>query len=131
MGAFAGESTSSSVREIPMPPGTPPPSPRRKPSPPSSQQPQPRQPHALPPKPVFPAPVTTYSAAPIVRDLRKEAAVLVPAVVQRKVLEKRKDRERSKETEGRGERKEGEDEAEGDEEGKGFIKRVMVNAAPE
>ena len=71
-----------------MPRDTPPPVPRR---PYRGRQNQfdnhegPRQPHALPAKPQAPA-QTTYSAAPQVRDLRKEAtAKFMPSVVASKM----------------------------------------------
>lgn len=86
-----GSDTDDSVRRIPMPEDTPPPIPRefrrhngthhdR------SQQGPPDQPHHLPSKP---APVveskTTYSSAPQLRDLKKEAVSrFVPDVVRRK-----------------------------------------------
>ncbi|KAF8471298.1 hypothetical protein BDZ91DRAFT_520796 [Kalaharituber pfeilii] len=75
-GNESDSSTASSVREIPMPSGTPPPLP----------PPPPRAPHALPPKPEAPKveAVTTYEAKPVVRDLRKEAAAFVPAAVLRR-----------------------------------------------
>lgn len=85
-----GESTASSVRDIPMPEGTPPPLHNQKP--PAESQKGPRQPHELPPKPVVPVVQTTYESAPILRDLRKEAAAFVPAAVKRKI-EARKARE--------------------------------------
>jgi len=62
----SGDSTSSSVREIPLPPGPLPPVPGEAP----------------PPKPET---KTTYESAPVMRDLRKEAAAFVPAAVKRKM----------------------------------------------
>lgn len=79
----SGESTASSVRDIPMPTGTPPPPPRQNYR--QQQQPQ-RAPHSLPPKPPSPVAITTYEAKPVVRDLQKEAAVFVPAAVQRAIV---------------------------------------------
>lgn len=78
-----GESTASSVRDIPMPEGPPPPLPNQKP--PTESPGGPRQPHVLPSKPVAPAVQTTYESAPILRDLRKEAAAFVPAIIKRKI----------------------------------------------
>ncbi|KAL7272342.1 hypothetical protein RUND412_004851 [Rhizina undulata] len=118
-------STSSSVADIPLPPGTPPPLIHKFPR-------GPRQPHALPPKPVVAPVQTTYEAAPIVRDLRKEAAAFVPAVVKRKL-------EAEKATK-QGEQAIKEEEAAGaeDEEGEGVgvagalaTGRMVVNAAPD
>ena len=79
----SGESTASSVRDIPMPSGTPPP-----PPPPRKiyQQQQQRAPHSLPPRPPSPVAITTYEAKPVVRDLKKEAAVFVPAAVQKRAI---------------------------------------------
>ncbi|KAI9838934.1 MAG: hypothetical protein M1819_004142 [Sarea resinae] len=107
-GASSGSETDEDVRRIPMPRDTPPPLP-----------PQPRRgaahaqnananltplgegregrggphhrdtPHVLPPKPV-PVAQTVYEAKPVVRDLRKEAvSKFVPAVVARKLGQKK------------------------------------------
>ncbi|CUS13871.1 unnamed protein product [Tuber aestivum] len=109
----SGESTSSSVRDIPMPPGTPPPLQTK------AWPRGPRTVHELPEKPVT-APVrTTYSAAPILRDLRKEAAVFVPAAVERKMLV-----EKATGGEEDGEKEEEEEEEEG-------FMRKKINAAPD
>ncbi|MCJ1240065.1 hypothetical protein MMC14_008065 [Varicellaria rhodocarpa] len=100
-------STTASVRAIPMPRDTPPPLPNpRRSSHNHNNQPhtstsnpnfQPLghdrhlHPHPLPPKPQSNAPVvapaqTTYTAAPLVRDLRKEATSrFVPNAVKRKL----------------------------------------------
>ncbi|KAI9813541.1 MAG: hypothetical protein M1832_006272 [Thelocarpon impressellum] len=98
-------STTSSVRNIPMPRDTPPPippeflrprrdgrgNPNLEPLPEGSQ----RMPHALPSKPsATPTPQqqaqTIYSAAPQVRDLRKEAvSAFVPAAVRQKLEAKK------------------------------------------
>ncbi|KAF8448580.1 hypothetical protein BGX38DRAFT_1270175 [Terfezia claveryi] len=74
----SSSSIASSVAEIPMPEGTPPP------LPPSTQR--QRQPHALPPKPAAVQAVMTYEAKPMVRDLRKEAAAFVPVAVKRRMV---------------------------------------------
>lgn len=66
-----------------MPKGTPPPLHNQKP--PAESQKGPRQPHELPSKPTAPIVQTTYESAPVLRDLRKEAAAFVPAVVKRKI----------------------------------------------
>ncbi|KAG0128314.1 WW domain binding protein 11-domain-containing protein [Tuber indicum] len=115
----SGESTSSSVRDIPMPAGTPPPLPTTTRAWPRG----PRTAHQLPEKPAPPAPAqTTYSAAPVLRDLRKEAVVFVPAAVKRKTFA-------GKAT--RGEEEEGGDGGgEEEEEEEGFV-RKRINAAPD
>ncbi|KAA8900498.1 hypothetical protein FN846DRAFT_958803 [Sphaerosporella brunnea] len=59
----SGESTASSVADIPLPPGPLP---------------------ALPGEPKQEV-KTTYEAAPVMRDLRKEAAAFVPVTVKRKL----------------------------------------------
>ncbi|PWW78394.1 hypothetical protein C7212DRAFT_351180 [Tuber magnatum] len=110
----SGGSTSSSVRDIPMPPGTPPPLPRK------AWPRGPRTVHELPEKPAIAPAQTTYSAAPIIRDLRKEASVFVPAAVKRKMLV---------ENATLGEGKGGGDEEEEEEE-EGF-ERKKINAAPD
>ena len=76
----SGSDTDDSVRRIPMPDDTPPPIPREhrryfnKDSDQQSTQPAPAM-----------APKTTYSAAPQIRDLKKEAvSKFVPAVVRQK-----------------------------------------------
>ncbi|RPB01874.1 hypothetical protein L873DRAFT_1827134 [Choiromyces venosus 120613-1] len=113
----SGESTSSSVRGIAMPSGTPPPLAKAWPR-------GPRAAHELPERPA-PAPVqTTYAAAPILRDLRKEAAVFVPAAVKRKMLVEKATREEEEEG-GDGGSDRGEVEGE-----EGFARR-KINAAPD
>lgn len=77
----SGSDTDESVRRIPMPEDTPPPIPRehRRYFNKGSDQQQPAQ-----PVPAI-APKTTYSAAPQIRDLKKEAvSKFVPAVVRQK-----------------------------------------------
>jgi hypothetical protein len=83
--------TDEDVQGIPMPRDTPPPIPRpaRRRADGGNETSQrddgARGPHELPPKP-SPAAQTIYSAAPQIRDLRKEAtARFVPAVVQKKL----------------------------------------------
>ncbi|OCL11867.1 hypothetical protein AOQ84DRAFT_173045 [Glonium stellatum] len=88
--AESSSETDEDARNIPMPKDTPPPLPRRD----NRRQPRPnnpnetplgelRMPHALPPKPVA---QTVYEAAPMVRDLRKEATSrFVPTAVQSKL----------------------------------------------
>jgi hypothetical protein len=67
----SGSETDPEVRSIPMPRDTPPPIPG-----------QPRKAHALPAKPVPPAPAqTVYSSAPQLRDLKKEATRFMPSAV--------------------------------------------------
>lgn len=67
----SGEETDPEVRSIPMPRDTPPPIPS-----------QPRKVHALPAKPAPAAPPKTeYSAAPVMRDLKKEAVRFMPSAV--------------------------------------------------
>ena len=99
----SGSETDESVRRIPMPRDTPPPIPsshRR--HHPSSNHPKnhshtpaqgtnasteplnPARNLDLPPKPTT-QPKTTYSSAPQIRDLRKEAVAFMPTVVARKV----------------------------------------------
>ncbi|TKA68356.1 hypothetical protein B0A49_06603 [Cryomyces minteri] len=82
--------TDEDVRNIPMPRDTPPPIPRSRRERPGWTQREAavdadghRLPHALPPKPVVAPAQTVYSAAPAIRDLRKEALRFVPASVQR------------------------------------------------
>ncbi|KAF2839753.1 hypothetical protein M501DRAFT_1003199 [Patellaria atrata CBS 101060] len=80
--------TDEDVRDIPMPRDTPPPLPRREKR---SNNPNltplgvspdgVRLPHALPSKPIVES-KTVYEAAPVHRDLRKEATRFVPAAVQ-------------------------------------------------
>lgn len=80
-----------------MPEGTPPPLPRQQP-PPELQK-GPRQPHELPSKPAAPVVQTTYESAPILRDLRKEAAAFVPTAVKRKIeAQKAKEERETEET---------------------------------
>ncbi|KAJ9663092.1 hypothetical protein H2201_005763 [Coniosporium apollinis] len=77
--------TDEDVRNIPMPRDTPPPIPGRQRSRNPNEEPlgsAPRVPHALPPKP---AAQTVYTSAPVVRDLRKEAARFMPAAVAQKM----------------------------------------------
>ncbi|KAI6904213.1 hypothetical protein KC318_g11394 [Hortaea werneckii] len=69
----SGSETDEEVRRIPMPRDTPPPFPR-----PPRQQ---RQKHNLPPKPTQAPAQTTYSSAPQIRDLKKEALKFMPAAV--------------------------------------------------
>ncbi|KAK4980904.1 hypothetical protein LTR66_000660 [Elasticomyces elasticus] len=93
-GGAESSGTDEDVRRIPMPRDTPPPIPRQRRHEyfadpqvgPDGQ----RVPHALPSKPVAAAPAqTTYSAAPILRDLKKEAAAFVPAAVAAKLRAKK------------------------------------------
>ncbi|EON66389.1 hypothetical protein W97_05486 [Coniosporium apollinis CBS 100218] len=81
--------TDEDVRSIPMPRDTPPPLPvsARQRSRNPNEEPLgsgsgARVPHALPPKPVA---QTVYASAPVVRDLRKEAARFMPAAVAQKM----------------------------------------------
>ncbi|KAL9106087.1 MAG: hypothetical protein Q9227_008832 [Pyrenula ochraceoflavens] len=81
----SGSETDESVRRIPMPRDTPPPIPRprrRSRSPPPAGN----SSHPLPSKPPSTAPAqTTYSSAPQIRDLKKEAVSrFVPAAVRQK-----------------------------------------------
>ncbi|KAG0642429.1 hypothetical protein HOY80DRAFT_633335 [Tuber brumale] len=127
----SGESTSSSVRDIPMPAGTPPPLPMTTTTTTMRAWPRgPRTAHQLPEKPApapAPAPAqTTYSAAPVLRDLRKEAAVFVPAAVKRKMFVGKAARG---EGDGDGDG-DGEEEVEVEGEVEGFV-RKRINAAPE
>lgn len=65
-----------------MPEGAPPPLHKKlRAEPPKG----PRQAHELPSKPDAPIVQTTYESAPILRDLRKEAAAFVPAAVKRNI----------------------------------------------
>lgn len=57
----------------------------------------PRQAHELPSKPVAPIVQTTYESAPILRDLRKEAAAFVPAAVKRNIEAQKAKEERAAE----------------------------------
>ncbi|KAI9688142.1 MAG: hypothetical protein M1822_001648 [Bathelium mastoideum] len=89
------EETDEDVRQIPMPRDTPPPIPRRprghKEASNANETPLGgrREPHPLPEKPQV-VPQTTYSAAPQIRDLRKEAVNrFTPAAVQRKASQKK------------------------------------------
>ena len=71
--AQSDSDTDPDVRSIPMPRDTPPPFPR---------QPRPeRQRHDLPPKPAAAPAQTTYSSAPQIRDLKKEALRFMPSAV--------------------------------------------------
>ena len=101
-----------------MPPGTPPPLPKE------TWPRGPRTAHELPEKPVLAPAQTTYAAAPILRDLRKEAAVFVPAAVKRKMLVERATRDDDDEEE------EEEGGAGNGEEEEGFVRR-KINAAPD
>jgi len=103
-----------------MPPGTPPPLPKE------AWPRGPRAAHELPEKPVLAPAQTTYAAAPILRDLRKEAAVFVPAAVKRKMLVERATRDDDEEEEE--EEKGGDGDREEEEEG--FVRR-KINAAPD
>ncbi|KAI5203039.1 hypothetical protein E4T42_03126 [Aureobasidium subglaciale] len=69
------DDTDEDVRKIPMPKDTPPPIPRRD------------KPHQLPNKPaVAPAPAqTTYSSAPVLRNLKEESRRFVPAAVAQNI----------------------------------------------
>ena len=88
--AESSSGTDEDARNIPMPKDTPPPGPRqdrrrqsRPKNPNETPLGEPRVPHALPPKPTA---QTVYEAAPIVRDLRKEATSrFVPTAVQSKL----------------------------------------------
>lgn len=89
------EETDEEVRRIPMPRDTPPPipRPRREHKGRDNANETPlgglREAHPLPEKPQVVA-QTTYSAAPQIRDLRKEAVnKFMPAAVQRKVTQKK------------------------------------------
>lgn len=78
-----------------MPEGTPPPLHNRKLR---KQSPKgPRQAHELPSKPVAPVVQTTYESAPVLRDLRKEAAAFVPAAVKRNIEAQKAKEERAAE----------------------------------
>ncbi|KAK4890041.1 hypothetical protein LTR27_011260 [Elasticomyces elasticus] len=79
----SGGDTDPEVRRIPMPKDTPPPIPREHfHETGSSNANGPRQPHALPSKPIPVTPAqTTYSSAPQIRDLKKEATRFMPAIV--------------------------------------------------
>jgi hypothetical protein len=69
------DQTDEDVRKIPMPRDTPPPIPRR------------NQPHQLPNKPAAaPAPAqTTYSSAPVLRNLTEESKRFVPVAVAQNI----------------------------------------------
>jgi hypothetical protein len=87
----------------------------------------PRKHHELPPKPA-PMPVkTTYESAPILRDLRKEAAALVPVAVKRK-LEAEKAAKMKAEEE-KAQQGTGSAAQEGD--GGGLLVMKKINAAPD
>jgi len=99
-----------------MPPGTPPLLPKE------AWPRGPRTAHELPQKPATAPAQTTYAAAPILRDLRKEAAIFVPAAVKKKMLVERA---------ARGEEEEEEEGGDGEgEEKEGFVRR-KINAAPD
>ncbi|KAK5175172.1 uncharacterized protein LTR77_000309 [Saxophila tyrrhenica] len=77
-----GSDTDPEVRDIPMPRDTPPPIPRQKFQDPQVGADGKRVPHALPSKPTSAAPPkTVYSAAPQIRDLKKEAVRFMPSAV--------------------------------------------------
>ncbi|KAF2773415.1 hypothetical protein EJ03DRAFT_242600, partial [Teratosphaeria nubilosa] len=79
----AGSDTDPEVRSIPMPRDTPPHFPRQPRENFTDPQVGPdgkRMPHALPSKPA-PAAQITYSSAPQIRDLKKEAVKFMPSVV--------------------------------------------------
>ncbi|KAF2160135.1 hypothetical protein M409DRAFT_29430 [Zasmidium cellare ATCC 36951] len=76
--------TDPEVRDIPMPRDTPPPIPRQDRKPHDTTQVPPGG-HPLPAKPPPPkAPQLVYTAAPQLRDLKKEATKFVPAAVRQK-----------------------------------------------
>lgn len=78
-----------------MPEGTPPPLNNRKLR---AEAPKgPRQTHELPSKPVAPVVQTTYESAPVLRDLRKEAAAFVPVAVKRNIEAQKAKEERAAE----------------------------------
>ncbi|KAK3706643.1 hypothetical protein LTR37_012652 [Vermiconidia calcicola] len=84
--AQSGSDTDPEVRDIPMPRDTPPPiprAPRAKFVDPQIGPDGKRVPHALPAKPVSAGPPArkVYSAAPQLRDLKKEAVKFMPAAV--------------------------------------------------
>lgn len=78
--------TDEEVRNIPMPRDTPPPIPPRRRRSFGEAGEERRGPHPLPPKPDIPVESkTVYEAAPVIRDLRKEAtSKFVPATVRMK-----------------------------------------------
>ncbi|KAF2453433.1 WW domain binding protein 11-domain-containing protein [Lineolata rhizophorae] len=85
--SVSSSDTDPDARGIPMPRDTPPPIPRRRRNRDHGQVPQHEGLHALPPKPdsAPEAPKTVYSAAPQIRDLRKEAtSKFVPVAVARR-----------------------------------------------
>lgn len=104
-----------------MPPGTPPPLPKE------AWPRGPRTAHELPEKPVTAPAQTTYAAAPILRDLRKEVAVFVPAAVKKKMLVERAARGEEEDEE---EEKGGNGDGGGEEEEREFV-RKKINAAPD
>ncbi|TKA27529.1 hypothetical protein B0A50_04359 [Salinomyces thailandicus] len=73
-----GSDTDPEVRKIPMPRDTPPPFPRESRQPQHERQ---RHRHELPSKPVVAPAQTTYSSAPQIRDLKKEALRFMPSTV--------------------------------------------------
>ncbi|KAK3113764.1 hypothetical protein LTR53_008629 [Teratosphaeriaceae sp. CCFEE 6253] len=75
-----GSDTDLEVRRIPMPGDTPPPIPREHYLDAADRPKGSRQPHGLPTKPTA-APQTTYSSAPQMRDLKKEAVRFMPSIV--------------------------------------------------
>ncbi|KXL42272.1 hypothetical protein M433DRAFT_151000 [Acidomyces richmondensis BFW] len=75
--------TDPKVHMIPMPRDTPPPFPYEHFAASRMQTHEKRELHALPAKPVVPA-QTVYSAAPQLRDLKKEALKFMPSVVSQK-----------------------------------------------
>lgn len=78
-----GSDTDPEVRSIPMPRDTPPPFPRQPMHDPQVGPDGKRIPHALPGKPAVsaPPPKISYSSAPQIRDLKKEAVKFMPSVV--------------------------------------------------
>ena len=92
-----------------MPPGTPPPLPEE------AWPRGPRTAHEFQGKLVTAPAQTTYAAAPILRDLRMEAAVFVPTAVKKKMLVERAEQgEEEEEEEKRGMGKEEERRKSGD-----------------
>lgn len=102
-----------------MPEGAPPPLHKKlRAEPPKG----PRQAHELPSKPEAPIVQTTYESAPILRDLRKEAAAFVPAAVKRNI-------EAQKLKEGRAAEQANQDENSDTTTARALAKRI--NAAPD
>lgn len=108
-----GESTCSSVRDIPLPPGPLPPLPGEEP---------PKQDVK-----------TTYESAPVMRDLRKEAAAFVPTAVKRKLAEQQQTQDKKPKPE-TGDHSENGGHAKATTSsgaGQTFTPALKVNAAPE